>query len=569
MTKPLEMKCYSLILLFSVTCRLFAQSWSEPSLERRVTINADNQTIESVMDKMTSQSGVVFSYNSAIIDTWKSITCYANNKPVRFVLLQILGSSYTFKSKGKYVIIQKNEPDNNSIMLQGYVYDMQTGERLSNASVYDKTLMASAVTDKYGYFSMKLPAMEPITSVQVSKAGYADTSIAPAIAGDDIKALELALNSESGKPGYVRDFLKMSYMWMIPRNIRANSINIKETWPKTFQLSLVPGVSTNKMLGGSVDNMVSVNILGGYSQSVRIFEFGGIFNLVRDSMSYCQVGGISNFVGGSLTGVQLGGIYNRASSVNGVQVSGVANTVKRDAKMQFAGIINKASSADLQIAGVVNTVEKSGNIQIGGIINISDSSSLQIAGILNRTTYLKGFQLALINMADSSEGTSVGLINLIRNGYHKIELSSDEILHTNLNFRTGTRLLHIILGTGIAAFNNDRPVWGVSYGVGTSLGKSGKYAFDLDGTTTRIYYHGDTKYNQEWYSIYAGIDRKLIHHFSLAAGITFNFLITDKRSDYYNDIYSGVTPYNLVNSDFSTHNNLKSWVGVKLGLRFL
>lgn len=570
MTCQMQRKLILPALFFISSICLEAQISSVPPLERRVTIYAENKTLESVLDDISAQAGFVFSYSPGFIDAQKIVSYQADNKPVRLVLANVLDNSVTCKTKGRYVILQGGGADADKMRLEGYLYDSRTGEWISNASVYDRTLMASAVTDRFGYFSIELSPIDSLVSLQVSKSGYADTSIITVSGSQMNRLAEISMHSRDTSAGrQVSAFSKILPSWLIPENIRINSVNIKEIWPKSFQLSFVPGLSTNRLLGGNAENRISLNILGGYSESVRYFELGGLFNIVKNNSGYCQIGGISNFVGGDFTGLQLAGINNSASSVNGVQAGGIINYTHNGSHIQLAGIANKSAESILQISGITSSATDKAQVQIAGIANNADSADVQIGGIINCAGYLKTLQISLINIADTSCGISIGLINIVKNGYHKIEFSTDEVLQANIAFRSGTKSFHGIITAGMAPFGSDKKIWGFGYGIGTTLGKSGKTAFDFDLSATEICYGGDVSFENNLNRVYAGIDCRLSKKFSIAAGLTFNLLVTDTQNKYYGEVYSDIAPYNLIDSDTGQTDNIKSWIGIKLALRFL
>ena len=47
-------------------------------------------------------------------------------------------------------------------------------------------------------------------------------------------------------------------------------------------------------------------------------------------------------------------------------------------------------------------------------------NGLQLSAGVNYTRKLKGVQIGIVNIADTSEGYSIGLINIVRKGYHKL-----------------------------------------------------------------------------------------------------------------------------------------------------
>src|SRR5262249_43812228 len=62
--------------------------------------------------------------------------------------------------------------------VSGYVYDEQSGVAINEASVYEKKLLASALTNDLGYFKLKLKSSKVSTAtLTLSKEFYEDTSI--------------------------------------------------------------------------------------------------------------------------------------------------------------------------------------------------------------------------------------------------------------------------------------------------------------------------------------------------------------------------------------------------------
>ncbi|MCB8965195.1 MAG: hypothetical protein H6536_09205 [Bacteroidales bacterium] len=41
------------------------------------------------------------------------------------------------------------------VVVEGYLYDSQTGDKLTNATVYNKEQKVSTITDEYGYFKFR------------------------------------------------------------------------------------------------------------------------------------------------------------------------------------------------------------------------------------------------------------------------------------------------------------------------------------------------------------------------------------------------------------------------------
>ena len=542
--------------LFIQLSGLYAQYGQTPLLEREVTISAENQTIESVLNQISAQTGVLFSYSPEIIQSNSKVSLSIQDKSVRFAINSLFSNDINYKVKGKYIIL-KGEPDktkDNSVRtIEGYIYDSGTGKRLTDASVYDKNLTASAVTDQYGYFRMELPVNTTLSSIQVSKLGYADTTNL-AISDSSLRTIEISINSDkSNRKHKIFTFQKIAPLWLVPRQTIANSLNINQSVFKAVQFSLLPTVSTNHFLRGNAVNNVSVNLLAGYVQGVRLLEFGGLVNIVKDDAQYAQFAGIGNVVGNNFKGFQAAGIFNTAHNVTGYQAAGIFSSSQANADFQTSGIYNNAQTGIFQAAGILN-IAREMTIQIGGIANIAEKSNLQIAGLasiaenadwqisgiynksakatamqisgiantaptangmqlsgfgnyvrdtaciqisgfLNRAGYVRKFQLSFINIDDSCAGVPIGFFTFVKKGYHKIEISADEIFPFNAAFRSGVKQFHTIFMAGVNPFKNEGAYLHYGFGIGTSLGNPGKLLFDIDLTDREIFSKNDLSFN--------------------------------------------------------------------------
>ncbi len=70
---------------------------------------------------------------------------------------------------------------------------------------------------------------------------------------------------------------------------------------------------------------------------------------------------------------------------------------------------------------------------IGNFAN-RELNGVQLSTIFNYAKKLRGLQIGLINVSDTSAGYSIGLINIVFKGYHKIALSTNEVFKFNAAF---------------------------------------------------------------------------------------------------------------------------------------
>ncbi|HUP11602.1 MAG TPA: hypothetical protein VM187_05310, partial [Niastella sp.] len=216
-----------------------------------------------------------------------------------------------------------------------------------------------------------------------------------------------------------------------------------------------------------------MNVTGG---SMEGAQFAGVHNHVLNEVSGLQAAGISNYVKGAVTGVQLSGIYNHVQKdVTGLQAAGIASFVKGNfTGAQLSAIHNHAAGSftglqasnisnfikgkligvqlsnihnvcydsvyGLQAATIVNFAHKQvSGVQLSTFGNFANRelNGVQISPVFNYSKKLRGVQIGLINVCDTSAGYSIGLINIVFKGYHKIAISTNEVFKYNAAFKTG------------------------------------------------------------------------------------------------------------------------------------
>lgn len=553
-----------------------------PLLERTITLQVSDMTLDNVLSELARQSDAVFSYNPATVKTEIILSADYNRKPLRLVLSGLLGPSISFKIRGKYIILKSraDSPSGKVNTIEGYVSDSNTGKQLINASVYDKDLLTSAITNEYGFFALKIPSGTSITSLRVSKSGYSDTLLLSESFGSRVQ--DIGVVSKKGENFQQSKLLslfrlpKLTPTWLLSRKTIVNSVNISQKVMGAVQVSLFPPVSTNHFLSGNVRNKFSLNSTVGYVYGVDIAEFGGLLNIDLSNVKYFQAAGLGNIVGHNVTGFQGAGIFNYAASVRGVQAGGILNISADTVICQIAGIINNAGHTLIQVSGIINKSEASGyqlsgminsakesHIQISGLINSSGKADIQISGILNRTDSLKRLQVGLVNIANASSGLSIGIFSFIRNGYHKLELSTDELLSANISFCSGTRLFHTFTGAGFLSVKQN--MGSLNYGIGTTLGKEAKPGFDIELHKRTLLDLKRTDFAGSLYSLYVGVNHRLSEKALLAFGLTCNVLGIDNKSLKTNPEYTSLAPYYL---DSEGNGNFETWIGSRITIKF-
>lgn len=453
-----------------------ARAADVPFLEKSVTVNASNQTFAEIFRTISNQTGVVFSYNSKQFDDQRKTSVSFYNKPLRVVLNALLKPvSCSYKLKKKYIIIKYSEPlppaKKSTYTISGYLVSAGDSAKVKDASIFIKSTKQSAISDSFGYFKMVVSAETGDLSLSIAKENYKDTAFTLSGAAD--KELWLTLSPihipkveatllpqepatetpiDTPAPILVIDSAAkdttapISKFWQKQKELNANFRNIRDTLFTKVSFSLVPPLSTNKLLSYNTINKLSLNVLIGKSKGidgleiagllnydfgdVQYVQMAGIGNIVGGNVKHVQTGGVFNIVGGNTDGVQAGGIFNVVNGYyHGVQAGGIFNIVEKEVEgVQLGGIFNHAAIVDglqvggiynvsqtnvngLQIGGIFNYAHNIYGLQIGGIYNWAKDTmrDVQIGGILNTAKHARGAQIGgIINAAKEIDGVQVG-----------------------------------------------------------------------------------------------------------------------------------------------------------------
>ncbi|MCB9232030.1 MAG: hypothetical protein H6581_10225 [Bacteroidia bacterium] len=468
-----------LSFLFAFT-RLQAQDWP---LNRRVSLDIRNKPLEEVLFTLSRTANFNISYNARILAGDSLVSLSAHDIMVKDALGQLLDERYEFKAIGNHLIIQKRivllpeAPKPQKWILKGYIVHAINHSPIAEATIYEDSRGRTALTGEDGSFSLQIPWTEKGVALSVTRIGYRDTvvvlrpeqellvtlGLVPVNEVELIPAQTVASVSSGPRVEDMR-FVGL----IVPARQRRLSENIMLALRKIpIQFSLLPSVSTNGGLNGGMDNILSVNLLAGYSNGVRGVEVGGLVNVNRQDMYGVQAAGLGNVVGGRVRGAQGGGLFNVVegnfvgaqgsgfinivgASMNGVQGAGFMNIVDGNMSLaQAAGFMNivggdlngvqgsgfmnitggrvrgvqgtgfmniaGGNTVGVQVAGFGNISETLNGIQVGGFMNIDGEKShgIQVAGAVNVSGGAPNLQVAgLVNVAQKVQGLQVGLINV-------------------------------------------------------------------------------------------------------------------------------------------------------------
>jgi hypothetical protein len=231
-------------------------------------------------------------------------------------------------------------------------------------------------------------------------------------------------------------------------------------------------------------------------------------------------------------------IGGSAAGLDGVELGGVFNIDKKNVKgAQLAGIYNQAN-------------------RVQGI---------QAAGVLNKTHYLKGIQLGVINIADTSNGLSIGLINIVHHGMHELSVYSDEWSSLNVAFRSGNPKLYSILFVGLNPDHYRRSYY-YGYGLGHQFTFTPHLSLRPELSVMQLSPVDLSNFDKGTFLTRFNLDFHWspTKNFGLSAGPSFTFYNPQKIFYVGNHLYEPL-PHGYSTFHF-THSNATAWIGWRVAV---
>lgn len=497
LTAGLLKACFPIVafILFSSYC-----SYAQHILGKPISIEVNRQPLPDVLKLISQKGGFYFSYNNNIIKADSLVSISANNQTVKQVLDLLLEGNYQYKETGNYIILQRNAVGQ-QYAIYGYVVDKGSGQRIANASVYEKHQLISTLTNEQGYFRLRLKDKEryPSAMITVSKDLYTDTSLIIKPGYDqEISIAILPAKSITLTPVVITQYSQVEKTWLgrlfLSSRQRMQSLNLSKFFTEQpVQTSVTPGLGSHGKLGAQVINKFSLNMIGGYTAGLDGVEIGTIFNIDKKDVQYVQVAGGFNVVGGRFKGVQVGGLHNNVldsiQGVEGVQISGFSNLVKGPfIGAQVGGIYNKTGTSleGVQISGFINRIKSDiKGAQVGGIYNQVNGhmEGAQTSGFINVTKEnLNGAQIAgIYNQTDGTmEGVQIAAaFNIARKGADGWQLAGLGNINKGETKKVQTGLL----------FNYTKKLSGVQLGLVNIADSSSGYSIGLINIIKKGGYH--------------------------------------------------------------------------------
>lgn len=167
----------TIVALFTCIYTLFAVEAN--SQNTKVSIQANDFSIQKVISEIEKQTDYLFVYDKNDVNVSRKVSLTANNESVSEVLNKIFeGTGVTYKMVGKNITLIKREAltDNNqqvSKKITGKVLD-QNGDPVIGANVVEKGTTNGSITDIDGHFTL---SVAPNSTLIFSFIGYATAEL--------------------------------------------------------------------------------------------------------------------------------------------------------------------------------------------------------------------------------------------------------------------------------------------------------------------------------------------------------------------------------------------------------
>ncbi len=565
-------------------------------LEKNVTLNVTNVTLDEALRSLQSQYHIHFSYANNLIPLQQKVSVSAKNQPLSVVLKQLFtGTPVSFQVVGTQVVL-RNDGSKHSKPVQESKAPPQ-----SSVSKIDPLDPVTASTESVvGTETHVVPVPVPTQhlsrqerrklrlqafSTQVQEKFQSVTqTLTEAVAktshlgGTETTATNIPKMPETGTDtGNTTDTLPPVTTQQVSdtQDSTTAPTDTSSLDVRLFQLTFVPPIGSNGREAGKYINHLSINVIAGHARGLYGAEFGGFANLAYENVYGVQFAGFMNTVGGHVKGGQFAGFSNLTrGSVEGVQFAGFMNATKESATNggQFAGFMNISggSVSFVQAAGFINLVRKNmTGVQLAGFMNTTkgDVNGIQAAGFMNVAHQVKGVQLGVINVADSVAGVQIGLLSFSRHGYRRLEVWGSEALYANAAFKMGTSYFHNVFAVGYR-WTGIQSYLGFGYGIGSELPLGRRLSVNLDAVAWQI---GSDK---NWFrqlnmlnQFRANVSFRLGKRAAIFAGPSYNVYVTDVNDT---DIQKASLPVPswIWYDKISGHTRVAMWVGMNAGIRF-
>ena len=145
-----------LIILFFFGYSLCVIAQSE-LLSKRIDFSVKEVLLKKAIVQLSHQTQIAFSSSGNVLPKRK-ITLELNDETIETVLLQVLEKSgVTFKVEAEQVVLFKAPTPIPHYTISGYIKEKESGERLAYATVFESRSQTGISSNEFGFYSITLP----------------------------------------------------------------------------------------------------------------------------------------------------------------------------------------------------------------------------------------------------------------------------------------------------------------------------------------------------------------------------------------------------------------------------
>ncbi len=255
---------------------------------KRITIREASISVGKVLEEITSQTGVNFSYSSHSIDINQKISFNVKRVSVQECMETLatkIPIDFTWIEE-QMVLNRRFDPDIEeeepleelSYTLSGFLKDKTSGETLIGASVYVPGTNKGTVTNGFGFYSLQLPKGK--YDLEYSYVGFASQKVAIDLKSDKrhnmtLGYTELELPSVMVKQSRLTEFLNGNQM----STIGLKPLNLENLPEFAGEVGLIKGIQTLPGIKSHSDGSAFFFVRGGErDQNLIILDDATIYN---------------------------------------------------------------------------------------------------------------------------------------------------------------------------------------------------------------------------------------------------------------------------------------------------
>jgi TonB-linked SusC/RagA family outer membrane protein len=148
----------------------------------KLSLNIKNMELSNVLSIIESETGFFFLYNETLVDPRQKVSINAEAEPVDSILNKIFsGSGIAYYISDRKIILApeylltRSKEDNQAELLTGVVTDAETGEFMQGVNVWLKNSAAGTITGTAGEFTLSPP--DGTDSMLFSFVGYVSLEV--------------------------------------------------------------------------------------------------------------------------------------------------------------------------------------------------------------------------------------------------------------------------------------------------------------------------------------------------------------------------------------------------------